>query len=240
MLPFLLQEPAWTAYALGDLQPPWNANCEWQVHAQGVTLLYHGLIPPVLMALGSAESLNAAQLPAKRYQLSVKAEHLPVLAARGFALQPLAMQRWLWQGHLPTLPNLARLLTPADLPALHNLLAPALGTDEEADGFQAAQVANGIFYGIWQAEQLVAVAGTHLVSLAYRVGIVGNVYTAPDWRRRAFTQICVAQVVQDLLKLQLQTIVLNVKAHNVTAQNVYQRLGFVHYCDFYEGFAQKE
>ncbi|HUN22402.1 MAG TPA: GNAT family N-acetyltransferase [Anaerolineales bacterium] len=240
MLPFLLQEPAWTAYALGDLQPPWDADCEWQVHAQGVTLLYHGLTPPVLMALGSAESLHAAQLPAKRYQLSVKAGHLPVLAARGFSLQPLAMQRWLWQGRLPTPPNLAHLLTPHDLPSIQALLSPAIGTAEEADGFQPAQLANGIFYGVRQEQQLVAVAGTHLVSPAYGVGIVGNVYTAQAWRGRGFAQICVAQVVQELIKLQLQTIVLNVKAHNVTAQNVYRRLGFIHYCDFYEGFAQKE
>src|SRR5439155_19334107 len=95
----------------------------------------------------------------------------------------------------------------------------------------------GVFCGIREGEDLIAVAGTHLVSAAESVGAVGNIYTRRDRRGRGLATQTTAAVVAELRRLGIATIVLNVSRTNVPAVRVYERLGFRRYCDYFEGRA---
>ena len=99
--------------------------------------------------------------------------------------------------------------------------------------FAPYQLDQGVFYGVQQAGRLVATAGTHLVSRTYRLGIVGNVFTHPDYRRRGFATVCTSAVVEELVAQSLD-VVLNVGQTNEAASRVYRRLGFQVYCPFIE------
>jgi predicted GNAT family acetyltransferase len=97
----------------------------------------------------------------------------------------------------------------------------------------------GVFYGIGEGADLVAVAGTHLVSGPESVGAVGNVYTRRDRRGRGLAGRATSAVTAELIRRGLRTIALNVNQANAAAIEVYERLGYVKYCPFYEGLASR-
>jgi predicted GNAT family acetyltransferase len=101
------------------------------------------------------------------------------------------------------------------------------------------QVTQGVFYGIEQDGQLISVAGTHLVSDVYSVGAVGNVMTHPDHQCRGYATHTTYAVCAELVRRGIKTIVLNVRQDNVPAIRVYEKLGFVRYCPFYEGVIER-
>jgi predicted GNAT family acetyltransferase len=82
-------------------------------------------------------------------------------------------------------------------------------------------------------------AGTHLVAEAEGVAAVGNVYTRRDRRGRGLAGRLVGAVAAELLRRGVRTVALNVARDNAPAIRVYERVGFVYYCDFVEGLADK-
>src|SRR4030095_4627299 len=96
----------------------------------------------------------------------------------------------------------------------------------------------GVFYGLWENSQLVAVAGTHLVVPGEDVAAVGNVYTRRDRRGLGLAAAVNSAVGGELLRMRIRTIVLNVNQSNTSAIHVYERLGFRRHCSYYEGLAK--
>jgi predicted GNAT family acetyltransferase len=129
-------------------------------------------------------------------------------------------------------------LTMADLPALQQLYADGEASGEAPDFFSPEMLNQGVFFGVREGEALVAAAGTHLYTPAERIGTVGNVYTRRDRRGRGLASQVTQCVTAELLRLRLQTIVLNVAQPNAAAIQVYERLGFRRYTAFYEGRAR--
>ena len=84
-----------------------------------------------------------------------------------------------------------------------------------------------------------AAAGTHLLVPAEGVAAIGNVYTQQDRRGRGLATQVTGAVVAELVRISpaLDVIALNVNMTNDAALRVYQRLGFIRYCAFYEGVA---
>jgi predicted GNAT family acetyltransferase len=133
--------------------------------------------------------------------------------------------------NLQPTPNDCVQLTPAHSEQLTDLYA--LG--EGGAGFSTAQVQHGVFCGIFAEHQLIAVAGTHLVSDTYGVAAVGNVFTHPDYRGQGYGTVMTRAVVTELLQRGIQDIILNVSQDNEAAIHIYERLGFQRYCPFFEG-----
>jgi predicted GNAT family acetyltransferase len=100
-------------------------------------------------------------------------------------------------------------------------------------------VEQGIYRGVWEGEELVSVAGTHLVVPSEGVCAIGNVYTRHDRRRQGLGARVTSAVVSDALARAFPTVVLNVDQRNAAAIRVYQRLGFRLYCDFAEGLTRR-
>jgi GNAT superfamily N-acetyltransferase len=237
---YLETDRFYAAYAIGDLEPGLFELCEWTgavVDGQldALTLHYHGLEPPALFVMGSVGGLRAILGQAsgpRRVYLTCREDYLPV--TREF---------YAWE---QVIPMLRMVLPPASFrPVDGHCLR--LGTEHAeqlvalyalgggAVAFSPSQIAGGAFYGAFTEGQLVAAAGTHLVSPAYGVAAVGNVFTHPDYRGLGYGSATTTAVVAELLALGIRDVVLNVAQENERAIHVYERLGFERHCPFLEG-----
>jgi ribosomal protein S18 acetylase RimI-like enzyme len=234
----------WAVYALGDLEPPHAEFSEWRTSADGsaLILLYRRVTPNVLFTLGAPEQLRPllTQLTESELYLLVRPEILPVLKERYAVQSEIPMWRMVLEpSRFPTaLAEGAVRLGVEAVPALETLFADGQVTGEEPDFFFPALVAEGAFFGIWEGAELVAAAGTHLVSEKLSVGAVGCVYVRRDRRGRGLARAVTQAVTAHLLARGLQTIALNVKQNNAPAIHVYETLGYERYCAFYEGTAK--
>lgn len=230
------------AYAIGDLEPEMFAQCTWVGAETGgrlraLVLHFHGLEPAALLLMGDTGGLRAildGALRPERVYLTCRPAHLSM--TRDFYAWDRTTSMWRMVLKAARFRPGERAgtcvrLTPVHTDQLSELFA--LGRDIVA--FSPAQVAQGVFYGVMAADQLVAVAGTHLVSPAYGVAAVGNVFTHPDHRGRGYGTATASAVVAELLRRGIRGVVLNVSQDNAVAISIYERLGFERHCPFLEG-----
>lgn len=244
LLQLLNADRAYSAYAIGDLEPALFDQCEWFLaqHERGpwaIALLFKGLDPHALLLYGdprgSAVVLGTAMRPARAYSI-LQENHLGALEAHYALAEQKRMVRMVWNAAHPLpAPNpLAFRLTGAnltDLQSLYRIYAEV--------HFSPYQLLDGVFYGIERDGRLVSVAGTHLVSPTYSVAAIGNVFTHPDYRGRGYANACTSGVVRELSS-QVDTLVLNVGKDNVAAQRIYRKLGFAPHCEFLEAMAYRK
>jgi GNAT superfamily N-acetyltransferase len=237
---YLEADRLYAAYAIGDLEPGLFELCEWSGavaadRLDALALLYHGLEPPALFVMGSVGGLRAilerASNP-RRVYLTCREEHLAV--TREF---------YSWER---VIPMFRMVLPPASFSPVEGdclrlgtthleQLAALYALGGGAVAFSPSQVSDGVFYGAFADDQLVAAAGTHLVSPTYGVAAVGNVFTHPDYRGLGYGAATTTAVVTELLALDIRDAVLNVRQGNGRAIRLYERLGFERYCAFLEG-----
>jgi predicted GNAT family acetyltransferase len=120
----------------------------------------------------------------------------------------------------PERPGIRRLID-ADAADLNRLYAI------EGDGlnYSGRQVGEGVYYGAYVRARLAAAAGTHIHSLGESVGVVGNVFTHPDYRGHGLGTAVTGAVTEHLLRV-CDLVVLNVDPANRTARHVYDSLGY--------------
>lgn len=242
----LYDDPIWAAYAIADLQPSMIDLCTWLPAPagngqHGLVMLFHGMTPTVLFAMGPtdavAHALSQADLPDSA-AVSIRSEHEPVIAHwydLGADRRPMyrMVLRRAEQLDVPEVDGLVRLHTD-DAPRLERLYAG--GGDFAPDAFDSAQIANGVFYGIEAATgELLAAGGTHIVDWDAGIGAIGNFYTRVDARRHGHASALLAAIVSDLNAGHVDTIVLNVDQRNMEANRLYERHGFIIHCPYVEG-----
>jgi len=234
----------WAVYALGDLEPPHSEFSEWRTTEDGsaLLLLYRRVTPTVLFTLGAPEPLRPLleRLAEPALFLLVRPEILPVLKERYIIEAEVPMWRMVLEpSRFPQNPasGVVRLGL-AEAPALERLFADGRATGEAPDFFFPELVAEGAFFGIWEGAQLVAAAGTHLLSDKMSLAAVGCVYVRRDKRGQGLGRAVTHAVSAHLVSRGLQTIALNVKQSNTPAIHVYETLGYERYGGFYEGLAR--
>lgn len=233
----------WSAFALGDLAPGFFENCSWfgQPGANpAIILLYCGFETPVFFALGEPEAI--ADLlreiePAPAMHLQIHPVILPLLRCRYRDCQAFPMWRMALDptNYTPVRTQALRLgLT--DLPALLRLYSA-----DDAVGhhrfFDPAMLENGVWYGVHEGDDLLSVAGTHLVAPSEGIGAVGSVYTRRDHRGRGLGRDVAGAVTDELIRMGLRTIVLNVRQENEVAIRLYEQLGYARHCACVGGMA---
>ncbi|MGE5644862.1 MAG: GNAT family N-acetyltransferase [Acidobacteriota bacterium] len=238
----LKQDPRWNLYALGDLAPGYFERCQWRASGSAVLLLYRAVTPPVLFATGEPDAVAPLldRIDEQAVYLHVRPRIADLIAPRcatidvrpmwRMALEPSAFRPE--SGAAP-----AERLGAADAGAIERLYADGAATGESPDFFFAPMVEAGVFYGVREQGELIAVAGTHLAEPSEGVAAIGNVYTRRDRRGRGLAGALTSAVTCELLRLGVETVGLNVIQKNTAAVRVYERLGFERYCDFVEGVA---
>jgi GNAT superfamily N-acetyltransferase len=238
---------AWAAYALGDLAPDFFEHCLWfrPPGASGaLAMLYRAFTPAVLFAQGDPAAIATIldEFSAEpRIYLHVRPDMLPVLETRYDVIELRRMSRMVLQCdryRSMSTSDVVR-LSSAHESAVKQLFDDGASSGENPDFFHPSMLDAGVFYGLWEAAELVAVAGTHLVVPSEDVAAIGNVYTRRDRRGRGMAARVTGAVVDELLRLSIGTIVLNVNQLNKPAIRVYERLGFTRHCDYYEGLARR-
>jgi len=245
ILRFLERDRRYAAYAIGDLEEPFWEQCRWFGAESGgqlraLVLLFTGLDPHALFLMGEtaglAVVLGSALRPRRPY-ITCREKHLPAVRAFYDLTPPEPMVRMVLRPEIfrpvetRSVSSHVRALRlgPAWTGQLERLYALGQG-----NAFSPYQVALGVFYGVAYRGQLLAAAGTHLVSPTYRVAAVGNVFTHPEHRRQGYATVCTSRVVEELLGRGIDTIVLNVRQDNHPAIRIYERLGFYAYCPILE------
>jgi GNAT superfamily N-acetyltransferase len=231
----------WAAYAIGDLAPGFSEHCEWFTSRtrEALLMLYSGFQPPILFALGCDHDLRAlfAEVRAREVSLHIRTDALDALSEfyvsrntrlmRRMALKPAAFEP---AGHADATP-----VGPQHIAAVEGLYDEGNRRGEGPTFFDTSMLRQNTFYGTWEGDTLIAIAGTHVYSADLGVCTIGNVYTRSDRRGRGLAASVTSAVIAHALRDGVSTIVLNVSERNAAARRVYERLGFYHYCDFLEG-----
>jgi GNAT superfamily N-acetyltransferase len=242
---YLRQNALIHLYELGDLDDffwqytTWYALKEAQ-QIQSLLLLYSAISTPVLLAIGE-------NLPALRSLLQAGIHLLPprFYAHLSGDLSALLAAHFLVDSHglhdKMALVDVSRLQT-IDTSDVIPLTVDNLGELQElyrasypANSFDPRMLQTGHYYGIRRDAKLVSVAGVHVYSPRYRVGVVGNVTTHPAYRGKGLGTAVCARLCKELLKT-VEHIGLNVKADNAPAIASYKRLGFEVVGEYEEAF----
>jgi GNAT superfamily N-acetyltransferase len=226
-------DPRWCVYALGDLSPRMFAKCQW--FTPDLTLVLHDYGTSILFAHGTGSIREALAHVTWPVHLQVQQDALDEVARHANVANVKQMIRMAWAGGSARVSDRVTRLTASDVPALERLYADGQATGESPDFFYRSMVTDGVFFGVYKGDELIAAAGTHLVSREEGAAAIGNVYVRRDRRGRGLGRAVTAAVLHELAGI--ATVGLNVRADNDAAIRVYASLGFVHHCDFREALA---
>jgi ribosomal protein S18 acetylase RimI-like enzyme len=240
---FLESRPAYAAYALAQLEPHLFPLSRWWLAEgdSGRALLLHsrGGLGDALFAIGDVAPLKALLRlhPGPRSVFATcQAEHLDVVRRSFFLSQEQPMLRMKVAAdafHAPQ--GEARRLHGRDAGSINRLYR----TEGAAASYTSRQIEEGVYFGAYAEERLVAVAGTHAVSPAQGVAVVGNVYTHPRHRDHGLGALVTGAVTAAALDA-CALVVLSVDPQNPAAVRAYQRLGYREECRLIEATATRK
>jgi len=236
----LHRDPAWCVYALGDLSPHMFDKTQWFLSGftPDVTLVLHDYGTSILFAMGTGSIREALDHVIWPVHLQVRRDALDEISRHAAVTSVRAMWRMVWrEAASPPIPAAVTRLGSADVPELLRLYADGEESGESPDFFYPSMVNDGVFFGVYEGDALVAAAGTHLLSREESVAAIGNIYTRSDRRGRGMGRLVTSGVLGPLAGL--ETIGLNVRADNDAAIHLYESLGFERHCQFYEGLAKR-
>ena len=222
-------------YELGDLDDFFWRYTTWYAlkggeQIQSLFLMYSAINPPVVLAI--SENLpelrtllrSSTHLLPARFYTHISGDLLALLAAHysvdshGLHYK-MALTDTSQLGAIDTSEVIPLTVdTLDDLQALYRISYPA-------NSFDPRMLETGHYYGIRRDSKLVSVAGVHVYSPRYRVGVIGNVTTHPAYRGKGLGTAVCAKLCKELLHT-VEHIGLNVKADNIPAIASYRRLGF--------------
>jgi RimJ/RimL family protein N-acetyltransferase len=234
---FLGQDRLYAAYAICDLEEREFGRTRWGAAYDGDDLIavgmeYTGPTPQPLFVMGRPDGISAVLRDVIRPRaayIAARTVMLPAVEAH-YRVDPgpQMVRMWVDRSRFRPYPATVQRLLPVEIGELNRLYQ--LGF---ASWLPSGAIADGVYFGMRVNGQLVAAAGTHVVSPAARLAVVGNVLTHLDYRGRGFATAVTGAVTAELLR-SCDEIVLNVRADNPPAINAYRRLGFVEYARFEE------
>lgn len=234
---FLEGDRLYAAYPICDLEEREFNRTRWGLARDGdtpvaVVLEYNGPTPQPLFVMGRQDGIEAVLRDVIHPRLAYVAVPSGVLPAIETVYRvdpgPMMVRMWVDRTRFRPYPATVDRLLPSEIGDLNRLYQ--LGF---ASWLPPATVAEGVYYGMRVNGQLIAAAGTHVVSRTARLAMVGNVLTRPDYRGRGFATAVTGAVTAELLR-DCDQVALNVRADNPPALNAYRRLGYTEHLRFEE------
>jgi RimJ/RimL family protein N-acetyltransferase len=231
----LEQDRYWNAYAIADLEPEHFRNSVWFVAPDntGLTLLYRQYSMPLVFCAETTTHLDSilaeidVVLGQQTRSITVSLDMVaPIRNRYNISSERALIRMVLERSSFRPVEDKYKttLLTPVHLNALKELYR-----ESPQEFFLDSMITEGVYYGIFEEDQLVAVAGTHILTEKYSIGVLGNIYTRADRRNLGYASSTTSAVTKRLLNLGIEAIVLNVLQENHSAIRVYERLGYRNY-----------
>jgi ribosomal protein S18 acetylase RimI-like enzyme len=234
-----LLEPqrAYSAYALAQLDPKHYGNNKWYLSSgpSGQALLVHSrsALGNALFALGDTAALDVVLSlhPGPRFAFgSLMLKHKDVARKYFLMTRPQTMLRMaVTRENFKPAGITAQRLAGVDIIAVNRLYSMEGGPA----AYRAEHLDDAVYYGIYDGRHLVSIAGTHVVSRAERIAVVGNVFTHPRHRGKGLATATTSAVTDALLE-SCDLVVLTVEEANTPAVHVYTRLGYETQCKLHE------
>jgi ribosomal protein S18 acetylase RimI-like enzyme len=230
----------YAAYALGQLEPHLYRQTEWwrasTVAHEALVLHSRGGLGHATFTMGEAGALDAllrVHPGGRNTFLTCEPHHLETIT-RYFELdQRQTMIRMLCsRDTFAPVEGPVRRLTGADAREINRLYR----IDGVPSYYSPRQIDDAVYFGAEIDSRIVSVAGTHVISSASEISVVGNVYTHPRYRGNKLAQAVTSAVTAHLLD-RCREVVLSVDPTNVPAVAAYERLGYAEVARLIEGAA---
>ncbi len=229
---------AYGAYAIAQLDPRYFERNEWVLSRgpdgqQALLVHSHTGLGNALFALGDTAALDAAMSirPGARFSFgSLRLEHKRTVDKYYVMTRPQLMSRMSVKSEQFTpIDSSAVRLTGADVSLVNRLYSMEGGVT----AYRESHLEEGVYYGVFENGSLVSIAGTHVVSRAERIAVVGNVFTHPRHRGKGFATQATSAATRDLLGF-CDMVVLTVEVGNDPAVRIYTGLGYQPVCNLHE------
>jgi ribosomal protein S18 acetylase RimI-like enzyme len=248
---FLEKDRGYAAYALGDLEAPYDQHATWFGaraidNLEGLALIYGEVTPPMLFLMGSNPAISALLThgvgPGEVY-FNTQPDQQPLLETWYTLQEPTAMYR-MQVTKAKFKPSLEakfpiRKLDSSKIDEINNFFKLGAQPGERIIPFTAEQVKAGFFHGIYLEERLIGAAGTHMVAKQARLAALGNVMTHPGYRGKGLGKAVSNAVITALFEANIETVALSVAQDNKPAIAIYEALGFERSSPFIEGQARR-
>ncbi|UCE67614.1 MAG: GNAT family N-acetyltransferase [Candidatus Zixiibacteriota bacterium] len=242
------KDPILFGYHIGDLDDFYFRDCEWavsgNVEIEDAILIYFGLETPTVLAFGLDDRFNSfleALLPElpNSFYCHYQKSSLGIFR-KVFADKPLGSHLKMklvsdgYDSRLDKNHEIQRLdmTHKKELVKLYERSYPQ-------NYFNDRMLETGKYFGYITDGEVVCVSGVHVHSDEYKISVLGNITTHPDYRGRGLATAVTARLVKEL-HANGNTVALNVKKDNFAAIKCYQKLGFEIYCEYEESFFSRQ
>ncbi len=240
---FMERDRLYAAYAICDLDDREFGKTRWGAAWSGGSIIalvmeYSGASPQPLFAMGREDGIVEVLRKVIRPRLAFIAS-LPsaVPAIQGvyrLDASPQMVRMWVDRARFRPAddPGIERLI-PSDVTELNRLYQLGFGA-----WLPPQAISEGVYHGLRVNGRIVSAAGTHVVSPAARLAVVGNVLTHGDFRGRGYATAVTGAVTAELLQ-SCDHVALNVRADNPPAISAYRHLGYIEHVRFEERLAHR-
>jgi len=238
------KDPILFGYHIGDLDDFYFDNCKWAVFEENEVresvLIYTGLEMPTVLAFGLDDRFNSfletllPVLPDRFYSHYQKVS-LEIFQ-KAFINRPLGSHLKMklvaddFLSHVYNDLEIRRL----DMSSKKGLLE-LYERSYPGNYFDDRMLETGKYFGCIMDGEIVCVSGVHVHSDEYKISVLGNITTHPDYRGKGLATAVTAKLVNEL-RDDGNTVALNVKQDNLAAIKCYRKLGFEIHCEYEESF----
>jgi|TARA_B110000438_G_scaffold92078_1_gene91559 predicted GNAT family acetyltransferase len=181
------------------------------------------------------------KLPKKNQLISANIDHLAILKKQYKLVNYSEQYRMMVTAENFQIDNSKhrfqiRKMIPKDIDIMKNFYLSA----GHKINFDQKLIHKGAFYGAFKNNNLIACAGTHIISEKSQCAAIGNILTNFNYRGLGIAKKLTSLVTKKLLESNISKITLSVDIENSIAYSIYDKLGYKIVTKNFEGHLRKQ